>query len=303
STIYRHVIDDVIRNVQRDFEDSGVDPSVLEELQRSWETKVIQSRVAIFPNEERDGEGGDGEDNSRGGEHGSGEHAGASNTNSTSYTQSRPQNAASLAAIINTTDSDTPSAAALASLAQSGNNHLLNDDGIGYGDSSHASTSRPPAYMPDQSPYTFSNAYNNNDSNSGHGAQDNIPQTDGANDYLNGLDQLSQKDAEALWNKLKQRPQISQLDGDSYPNTEQQQQQQQQQEEVRLVSDSEIIGSDLDDSDGDDGEADDTDHIVLCQYDKVTRTKNRWKCILKDGIILVNGRDFLFFKATGDFEW
>lgn len=66
------------------------------------------------------------------------------------------------------------------------------------------------------------------------------------------------------------------------------------------------INSDLDDTDDedDDGEGgEEIEHIILCLYDKVTRTKNKWKCILKDGIMLVNGRDYLFHRANGDFEW
>ncbi|EMD33704.1 hypothetical protein CERSUDRAFT_117780 [Gelatoporia subvermispora B] len=72
--------------------------------------------------------------------------------------------------------------------------------------------------------------------------------------------------------------------------------------------DSEAINSDLDDSDsGDDEEGDegggaDTD-IVFCTYDKVARVKNKWKCILKDGMIHINGKDYLFAKCTGEFEW
>lgn len=70
----------------------------------------------------------------------------------------------------------------------------------------------------------------------------------------------------------------------------------------------EAINSDLDDSDteGED-EADevashDTD-IVFCTYDKVARVKNKWKCTLKDGMIHINGKDYLFAKCTGEFEW
>ncbi|EKM54734.1 uncharacterized protein PHACADRAFT_258769 [Phanerochaete carnosa HHB-10118-sp] len=71
--------------------------------------------------------------------------------------------------------------------------------------------------------------------------------------------------------------------------------------------DDEAINSDLDDSDSE-GERDDptggaeTD-IVFCTYDKVARVKNKWKCILKDGMIHVNGKDYLFAKCTGEFEW
>lgn len=67
------------------------------------------------------------------------------------------------------------------------------------------------------------------------------------------------------------------------------------------------INSDLDDSDS--GEEDGVDaegavkDIVFCTYDKVARVKNKWKCVLKDGVIHVNGKDYLFSKCTGEFEW
>jgi len=71
--------------------------------------------------------------------------------------------------------------------------------------------------------------------------------------------------------------------------------------------DSEAINSDLDDSDTE-GEEDDEEaagetDIVFCTYDKVARVKNKWKCTLKDGMIHVNGKDYLFAKCTGEFEW
>ncbi|KAG9049563.1 hypothetical protein FS837_009901 [Tulasnella sp. UAMH 9824] len=75
----------------------------------------------------------------------------------------------------------------------------------------------------------------------------------------------------------------------------------------------EEIGSDLDD---DDSEVDDDEaaggaaadgsgpgDIVYCTYDKVQRVKTKWKCVLKDGIVSVGGKDYLFSKCTGEFEW
>ncbi|XP_022864011.1 transcription initiation factor IIA large subunit-like isoform X2 [Olea europaea var. sylvestris] len=63
--------------------------------------------------------------------------------------------------------------------------------------------------------------------------------------------------------------------------------------------------------DDDDDDLDDVDqgvdlntaHLVLAQFDKVTRTKSRWKCNLKDGIMHINNKDILFNKATGEFEF
>eukprot|EP00842_Homolaphlyctis_polyrhiza_P002876 jgi/Hompol1/358/HPOL_001091-RA len=44
-------------------------------------------------------------------------------------------------------------------------------------------------------------------------------------------------------------------------------------------------------------------NLLLCQFEKVQRVKNKWKCALKDGVINVNGKDYLFSKANCDFEW
>jgi transcription initiation factor TFIIA large subunit len=75
------------------------------------------------------------------------------------------------------------------------------------------------------------------------------------------------------------------------------------------------INSDLDDSDiqsdldSEFGEGDEGDDsvgdkaIVLCMYEKVHRTKNKWKCQLKDGVITIKGKDWVFSKANGEFEW
>ena len=72
------------------------------------------------------------------------------------------------------------------------------------------------------------------------------------------------------------------------------------------LSDEDAINSDLDDPDEDadaDANDDESMQIMLCMYDKVTRTKNKWKCTLKDGVLTVGGREYVFQKATGEFEW
>ncbi|KAG9014456.1 hypothetical protein FRB95_007140 [Tulasnella sp. JGI-2019a] len=76
----------------------------------------------------------------------------------------------------------------------------------------------------------------------------------------------------------------------------------------------EEIGSDLDDDDSENEEEEagvvgngadgaGPGDIVYCTYDKVQRVKNKWKCVLKDGIVSVNGKDYLFSKCSGEFEW
>ncbi|CAN1282671.1 Transcription initiation factor IIA large subunit, partial [Linum perenne] len=53
---------------------------------------------------------------------------------------------------------------------------------------------------------------------------------------------------------------------------------------------------DLDDDD--EREELNTQHLVLAQFDKVTRAKSRWKCTLKDGIMHINNKDILFNKVN-----
>ena len=101
----------------------------------------------------------------------------------------------------------------------------------------------------------------------------------------------------------KKRRMIDQLDGEA---TEDQDNTQDVAQASSSIGNEDDINSDLDDSDDNDDEGEggeEIEHIILCLYDKVTRTKNKWKCILKDGIMLVNGRDYLFHRANGDFEW
>lgn len=71
--------------------------------------------------------------------------------------------------------------------------------------------------------------------------------------------------------------------------------------------DEDAINSDLDDpDDGLNDEEDDDEgmgHIMLCMYDKVQRVKNKWKCVMKDGVLTVNGKEYVFHKASGEYEW
>ncbi|KAL7751819.1 transcription factor IIA subunit alpha [Sorochytrium milnesiophthora] len=69
--------------------------------------------------------------------------------------------------------------------------------------------------------------------------------------------------------------------------------------------DDEELNSDLDDTDEEDNDETDADatNLMLCQYEKVSRTKNKWKAQFKDGIVNINGRDYMFNKANGDSQF
>ncbi|BGP17104.1 hypothetical protein JCM10213_003883 [Rhodosporidiobolus nylandii] len=72
--------------------------------------------------------------------------------------------------------------------------------------------------------------------------------------------------------------------------------------------DEDAINSDLDDDDELDEEDDaegaaEGGDLVIALYEKVQRVKNKWKVTLKDGLVSVNGKEYLFAKCQGEFEW
>ncbi|KAK2743788.1 transcription factor IIA subunit alpha [Myotisia sp. PD_48] len=73
------------------------------------------------------------------------------------------------------------------------------------------------------------------------------------------------------------------------------------------IDDEDAINSDLDDPDelaeDADGDDDAVGQIMLCTYDKVQRVKSKWKCVLKDGILTTGGKEYVFHKGQGEFEW
>ncbi|XP_046862659.1 transcription initiation factor IIA subunit 1-like [Xenia sp. Carnegie-2017] len=74
-------------------------------------------------------------------------------------------------------------------------------------------------------------------------------------------------------------------------------------EEDKPTEDSEPLNSDDDLPDSDSSDLFDTDNVVVCQFDRITRSKNKWKFHLKDGIMNLNTKDFIFNKANGEAEW
>lgn len=67
------------------------------------------------------------------------------------------------------------------------------------------------------------------------------------------------------------------------------------------------IGSDLDDSedegDMDSDVEDDNMPLMLCLWEKVHRTKNKWRATMNHGIVCIDGREWVFEKGNGEYEW
>ncbi|ORZ10124.1 transcription factor IIA, alpha/beta subunit [Absidia repens] len=365
TNVYRYVIDDVINQVRAEFEDMGIDEAVLQELQRSWETKVARSRVANFGFNNEGYYEDEGDQNNVNNDADkpaptATTNAGNSNNNaaySEAYSQAgAPATVANLATIANSGARNALRPPNTLQQHQSQPPNTSSSSSIPY--------SLPPTNMPHLPPVNGAGQYppmnlhqpqqllhhqqqqqqqqqqpTLPDLHLPGGGRPNIPQNDGANDVMttaeidahldkrimdthdsatsaaaeeeeedglsfsattfsgdalamDGLPEhikLLMKDARERAiqaGAMSSKTRIAQLDGE--------------------VDDNDDINSDLDDSDDDDDDpegGEEIEHIILCLYDKVTRTKNKWKCVLKDGIMLVNGRDYLFHRGNGDFEW
>ncbi|XP_061423440.1 uncharacterized protein LOC133351878 [Lethenteron reissneri] len=73
--------------------------------------------------------------------------------------------------------------------------------------------------------------------------------------------------------------------------------------EEELVVEEDPLNSGDDVSEQDMSEMFDVDNVVVCQYEKIHRSKNKWKFHFKDGIMNLDGLDYFFSKLAGDAEW
>jgi len=282
SAIYSGVIKDVIANVRKDFEDSGIDESVLMELERIWENKIKSAKVAPW-----EANGLTGED-----------HGQNVNGSSGSSLYSQPTQPPPSELMKFQTQYDTQ-AASLPSRAVSSMHTNHNNDISG-------------SYIMKNNKYTIQNTpasvgvISSSDISNRSvpiNSQDvNVPPSVDQKIYNNPHIMRTQQDLNLghLTEKLIPRdPREASTNSSPQALPE---------FETRVeppYADNDDINSDLDDSEEDETNADneETQNIILCLYDKVTRTKNKWKCQLKDGIVSVNGRDYLFQKGNGDFEF
>lgn len=75
-------------------------------------------------------------------------------------------------------------------------------------------------------------------------------------------------------------------------------------EDQELTDDGQSEGAlSADDSEEDEEQEADIKNVVVAQFEKVTRSRNKWKCTLKDGVMHVNGREYLFSTAFGEMQF
>lgn len=297
ATVYSGVIRDVIENVRKDFDENGVDSSVLTALEKLWEHKIRNAKVAPW---EANGLP-TGEDHNQNNQNMNGGSSSYIQQQSMQQQSTQQQSMQSMQQIQAQNDQnlkfqqprDLQAAASLPTRAVNNMHTNHNNEGrpqpyIKNGNIQLTAQSSPTSF-PTSSDISNSTPINNqaDDQKIYHQHHQNLHTM------------MVQQDE--FGNPLSEKliPRGSENSANSSPLPEFT-----TRSEPSFV-DNDDINSDLDDTDDEETNADgeETQNIILCLYDKVTRTKNKWKCQLKDGIMSVNGRDYLFQKGNGDFEF
>nr|CAB3251281.1 TFIIA-alpha and beta-like factor [Phallusia mammillata] len=312
SKLYQTVIDDVINNIRESFLDDGVDEQVLQELKQTWEAKVVQSKAVQNPTDDiRHAPGAQMPmyvyANTSGGNDalphqvvyrtipggqalqmtGAGQQAAMALPSSVVYQQQRTSATANQAQIY-----------------------------ASYQPSTHQNTSQAKVVLATQKPVSSS-------ADAGKQTQSSaVIQLDGASDCQPSTSTHCMPSREKISNRItdkkckaKTLKFIAQVDGnvgsssedddddDDDDDEDDDEEDDEDKADKEDVVDEEPLCSDDDGSDEDPVELFDTDNVVVCQYDKIHRTKSRWKFNLKVGIMNLNGKDFVFQKANGEADW
>lgn len=326
SKIYELIVENVINEVREDFENAGIDEQALQDLKRNWQIKLTDTKVtsfswdelnnhnnntvintnnnnttnnAIFNNNQQasiDGFTVKQEEMDQGlvlpGFNDSTINSNSNNNNNNTESNTNNTNTNTM----NGTNKDNSSS----------NSNNLNKPNIG-NTIPIDNNSNIIVNNSSSNNISNSNTHNNNIGND----SDNTTTVSNSNDII---PKIKQEENEELVTD-KSNKDTSNNSGtfeltlnDVNGKMEQQLRQQEKQAKRSALLDTDEVGSELDDSDDDylisEGEDDGPDeNLMLCLYDKVTRTKARWKCSLKDGIVTLNRKDFTFKKAQVEAEW
>lgn len=266
SKLYETIIEDVINDSRQDFENSGIDESTLQELRRIWCEKLSQAGIAKFSWDEEDEE--------------------EPQPDATAPQDDISGNVNSTSELVSQTTPDVEAAA-------NGSGLELPEVQLSYNTTTNVGN------MGIELPPVITKKENDNDTGL---MLPNINQADGTFEFTMYAGSNGAKYFDELKRKNKRKKQIIQADGTMDDNDDDD-----DDDDADIFNDSDDVNSDLDDdleSDrSDDEDGDQEGQIMLCLYDKVQRIKNKWKSNLKEGIANIDGKDYVFQKATGESEW
>lgn len=222
AVLYRLVIEDVVRNIRREFVNMGVDEQVLHELQTGWERRLLESGI---------------------------------------FSVNTPSNTTASAAV----GRMVPGSAAAAMYYYSQQQQQQVMPVIGLDALVSAATTA--------SSSSTSNIINNNENNATKIKQPQPKRHEDSDpDALNSdLDSSSDED-------ICRSASVPTLNNNNNSGDAQQKHEEVADEQVK-------------------------ENILLCLYEKVHRTRNKWRCIFKEGILHLDGQEYCLNKINGEFEW
>ena len=320
SRVYELIVESVINEVREDFENAGIDEQTLQDLRKNWQLRLSESKVSSFSWDEYSIIDGNNNNNQ-------------SITNGTTGLSIDTNNNNS---VVNSNVNDVLNNEIADqnlnefNIKQENSNDLYPNLSQGLVLPGFDSNSIP---TPPQQTSTVLNVNTSDNSNSNDNKIPLIKEEEGLDNQSKLPDTLyEQNNTETNSNndnvnsgniKIEETQRSTNLDNvplvatngkieltleDPNGTVEEQLKLQEKKAKRSALLDTDEVGSELDDSDDDylisEGDDDGPDeNLVLCLYDKVTRTKARWKCSLKDGIATINHRDYTFQKAQVDAEW
>ncbi|ODV69186.1 transcription factor IIA, alpha/beta subunit [Hyphopichia burtonii NRRL Y-1933] len=274
SKLYEAVIEEVISDSRQDFENSGIDESTLQDLKKIWCEKLSQTGVAKFSWDDEEAEPvsvpGPGPILVPGSEL----------NNNESIVSQAVQDAQ------NAINQDYNNGSGQINIKQ----ESLGSNGIELPDVREDNETQ--VKLESTTDYDENNGLILPKVNQADGDFEFTVYTDNGDEFMERLKRKQQII------ERKQKKTVGQVDGVDDEDDD---------DDDDIFNDSDDINSDLDDdlesekSDEEQGEQE--GQIMLCLYDKVQRVKNKWKSNLKEGIANIDGKDYVFQKATGESEW
>ncbi|PIK52121.1 putative transcription initiation factor IIA subunit 1 [Apostichopus japonicus] len=329
--LYKSVIDDVVNNVREAFIDEGVDEQVLQDLKQMWENKLLQTD-AVDPNA---AESHQHQSSQKSSAESRSDHSSSSSSNKASHSthhhshqepapklplydkkfQSVPTQPSQYSGTLS-----SPATAATLALQQQVQQQVLQIQGaattltLPQGGQSFQVQGIQGGTVRYQVPLVIQHL-NQGNQQIGQQIMASIPQQGGSRQpvpisiaetrqamqdptrkilQLDGTNDTSDEDDDS-----DDAEENNEEDGDDDDDD----QDENEKDEYSNAVEEEPLNSDDDVSDEDPQELFEAENVVVCQYDKISRTRNKWKFQLKQGIMNLKGKDNIFFRAIGEADW
>ena len=261
ATLYRFVIDEVIRNIRREFVNMGVDEQVLHELQTGWNRRLLESGIFDVPPPTA---------------------APVGMPVMMGMPTATGMRMAPSAAGVRMTPMPGSAAAAMYYYSQQQQQQIIQAQAALNGDNAVASSSTGvlPVTMPHVA-MTGSSMMMAAGSTESVGKQKRHEDSDP--DALNS-DLDSSSDEDYIIRRSNSNASINTTNNSNNNNDK---------------GTSTTEGG----KDKDDGKVEVRENILLVLFDKVHRTRNKWRCVFREGILHLDGQEYCLNKITGEFEW